>query len=57
MLLLSTGMTVFASGDGNIDGGGGSMGDGTKTDVWRSQDGVRVTVVTVDGAVVSTPLT
>lgn len=55
MLLLSTGMTVFASGDGNIDGGGGSMGDGTKTDVWRSQDGVRVTVVTVDGAVVSTP--
>lgn len=55
MLLLSTGMTVFASGDGNIDGGGGSMGDGTKTDVWRSQDGVRVTVVTVDGAAVSTP--
>ena len=55
LLLLSTGLTVFASGDGNLDGGGGNMGDGTKTDVWRNQDGVRVTVVTVDGAVVSTP--
>ena len=56
LLLLSTGITVFAEGDGNIDGGGGGMGEGTKTDVWRSEDGVRVTVVTTDGTVVSTPL-
>lgn len=31
------------------------MGSGTATDVWRNQDGVRVTVVTSEGAVVSTP--
>lgn len=48
-------MTVFASGEGNIDGGGGGMGSGTATDVWHNQDGVRVTVVTADGSVVSTP--
>lgn len=55
VLLLSAGMTVFASGEGNIDGGGGGMGSGTATDVWHNQDGVRVTVVTADGSVVSTP--
>lgn len=53
MLLLS-GMTAFASGEGNI-GGGGGMGSGTATDVWHGQDGVRVTVVTTDGSVASTP--
>lgn len=31
------------------------MGSGTATDVWHGQDGVRVTVVTTDGNVVSTP--
>lgn len=55
VFLLSAGMTVFASGEGNIDGGGGGMGSGTATDVWHNQDGVRVTVVTADGSVVSTP--
>lgn len=55
VLLLSAGTTVFASGEGNIDGGGGSMGSGTATDVWHNQDGVRVTVVTEDGSVVSSP--
>lgn len=55
ILVLSTGMTVLAAGEGNIDGGGGGMGSGTKTDVWHSQDGVRVTVVTTSGSVVSTP--
>ena len=54
-LVLSTGITVFAEGDGNMIGGGGGMGNGTQTDVWRNQDGVRVTVVTTEGAVVSTP--
>lgn len=55
LLLLSTGLTVFASGDGNIDGGGGGMGSGSATDVWYGKDGVRVTVVTTSGGVVSTP--
>ena len=54
-LVLSTGITVFAEGDGNMSGGGGGMGNGTQTDVWRNQDGVRVTVVTTEGVVVSTP--
>ncbi len=54
-LLLLSGMTTFASGEGNIDGGGGGMGSGTATDVWHGQDGVRVTVVTADGSVASTP--
>ena len=48
--------SVYAAGDGNIDGGGGGMGEGTDTDVWRNNmDGVRITVVTTDGTVVSTP--
>lgn len=56
ILILSTSITVFAEGDGNIDGGSGDMGEGTDTDVWRNNmDGVRVTVVTTDGTVVSTP--
>ena len=55
VLVLSTGITAFAAGDGNIDGGGGGMGSGTATDVWHGQDGVRITVVTSDGNVVSTP--
>ena len=55
ILMLSAGMTALASGEGNLDGGGGGMGSGTATDVWHGQDGVRVTVVTADGSVVSTP--
>ena len=56
ILILSTSITAFAEGDGNIDGGSGDMGEGTDTDVWRNNmDGVRVTVVTTDGTVVSTP--
>ena len=55
LLMLSTGMTALASGEGNLDGGGGGMGSGTATDVWRNQDGVRITVVTADGGTASTP--
>lgn len=56
IFLLSTTVTVFAQGDGNIDGGSGDMGEGTSTDIWRNNmDGVRITVVTTDGTVVSTP--
>ena len=54
-LFVISGMTAFATGEGNINGGGGGMGSGTATDVWHGQDGVRVTVVTADGSVVSTP--
>ncbi len=51
-------ITVFAVGDGNIDSGGGGMGDGTSTDKWSpGYDGVRVTVVRAsDHATVTTPI-
>jgi len=55
LLFLSTSITAFAYGEGNIDNGSGNMGDGTKTDVWNLQDGIRITVVTTDGNIVSTP--
>jgi len=50
--------TVFAVGDGNVDGGGGGMGNGTSTDYWNTGDeGVRVTVIRIsDHAVVTTPV-
>lgn len=48
-------VSVFAVGDGNIDGGGGGMGSGTSNNVWSpGMDGVRVTVVRAsDHAVVT----
>ena len=51
-------VVVFAVGDGNIDSGGGGMGDGTSTDKWSpGYDGVRVTVVRAsDYSVVTTPI-
>lgn len=40
------GLPVFAVGEGNIDGGGGSMGHGTSQNSWSpGNEGVRVTVV------------
>jgi len=50
--------TAFAVGDGNVDGGGGGLGNGSSTDYWNSGDeGVRVTVIRVsDHAVVTTPI-
>lgn len=48
VLLCSTmiGLPVFAVGEGNIDGGGGSMGQGTSQNSWSpGNEGVRVTVV------------
>ena len=51
-------VTAFANtgGSGNIDGGGGGMGDGTSTNSWSpGNDGVRVTVVRAeDHAAVTT---
>ena len=50
--------SVYAVGDGNVDGGGGGMGDGTSTNSWSpGNEGVRVTVVrTSDHAAVTTPI-
>lgn len=61
LLLLLTAflpLTAFAIGDGNVDGGGAGLGDGTNTDYWNSGDeGVRVTVIRVsDYAVVAPPI-
>ena len=44
-------------GSGNVDGGGGSMGQGTSQNSWNpGMDGVRITVVNAEsGQPVSTP--
>lgn len=58
LLSLMIPVTVFATGDGNIDSGGGGMGSGTNTNVWiPGAEGVRVSVVRVsDHSVVTTPI-
>lgn len=35
-IFLSTGISTYAMGDGNIDGGGGSFGTGSELNVWRN---------------------
>lgn len=41
--------SVLAAGEGNMDGGGGGMGQGTSTNYWSTgNDGVRVTVVNAE---------
>ena len=41
---------VYAVGDGNIDGGGGNMGQGTSQNSWSpGNEGVRVTVIRAEG--------
>lgn len=51
-------VTVFATGEGNIDGGGSGMGDGTSHGSWSpGNEGVRITVVRADShAAVTTPI-
>ncbi|MEQ3316405.1 hypothetical protein [Enterocloster clostridioformis] len=51
-------VSVYAVGEGNVDGGGGGMGDGTSTNSWTpGNDGVRVTVVRAsDHTAVTTPV-
>ena len=57
LLIVSTlaPMTVYAEGEGNIDNGGGGLGQGTNTNYWNTGDeGVRVTVVSAsDGSAVT----
>lgn len=57
-IICSFSMPAFAVGDGNIDGGGGDMGNGTSTNVWSpGNEGVRVTVVKSDThTAVTTPI-
>lgn len=58
ILCLLSPVSVYAVGDGNLDGGGGNMGDGTSTNSWTpGNEGVRVTVVRAsDHAAVTTPI-
>ncbi|SHH69647.1 hypothetical protein [Desulfosporosinus lacus] len=59
MMLFMLPITAFADpGEGNIDGGGGGLGDGTGSNIWMpGDDGVRVTVIRdSDNAPVSTPI-
>ena len=57
VLCMFSPLTAFATGEGNIDGGGGNMGDATSHGSWNpGNEGVRVTIVrSSDHAVVSTP--
>ncbi|HEX3029029.1 MAG TPA: hypothetical protein VHT34_06965, partial [Clostridia bacterium] len=63
-LILCLALTViisspaFAEGDGNMDGGGGSMGGGTGTNYWHEgEDGVRVSIIRIsDGVTVKSPI-
>lgn len=50
--------TALANGNGNIDGGGGNMGQGTSSNKWTSgNDGVRITVVDAkSGETISSPV-
>ena len=51
-------LPVYAVGEGNLDGGGGTMGQGTSQNSWSpGNEGVRVTVVRAsDRAPVTTPI-
>ena len=54
VLVITAIVPAYATGDGNFDGGGGSMGDGTKTNYWNpGMDGVRVSVIHADSQAVT----
>ena len=58
-ILVGTTMPAFAAtGEGNIDGGGGNMGNGNSSSYWNpGMDGVRVTVINAEShAIVTTPV-
>lgn len=58
LLLTVVPVPAYATGEGNIDGGGGNLGDATSHGSWNpGNEGVRVTVVRAsDHAVVTTPI-
>lgn len=46
LLTLACPVQVLAAGEGNMDGGGSGMGQGTAQNFWSpGNDGVRITVV------------
>ena len=48
-VMAATPMSAYATGEGNIDTGGGGLGSGSNANFWNTGDeGVRVTVVTAD---------
>lgn len=50
LLSLLFALPAYAVGEGNLDGGGGSMGQGTSQNYWSpGNEGVRVTVVRTEG--------
>lgn len=58
LLLYNAVYPVFAEGDGNMDSGGGGMGNGSSDSYWSvGNDGVRVTVIRASNVTaVSTPV-
>lgn len=55
-LLLACSFQVLADGDGNMDGGGSEMGQGTAQNFWSpGNDGVRITVVHAESGEAATP--
>ena len=55
--LLLIPVAANADGSGNIDNGGGGMGNGTKDNIWHGDDGVRVTIIRIsDNKSVSIPV-
>lgn len=58
VLLFCLAPAAFADGDPNIDGGGGSMGEGNKQSYWNpGNDGVRITIIRdSDNTPVSMPI-
>lgn len=58
LLLFCLSPAAFAEGDPNIDGGGGSMGDGTNQSYWSpGKEGVRITIIRdSDNTSVSMPI-
>ena len=52
LLSLILSIQVYAVGDGNLDGGGGSMGQGTSQNSWSpGNEGVRVTVIRAESMI------
>ena len=58
VIAISAAIPAYATGDGNMDSGGGGMGNGSKTNYWNpGMDGVRVSIVDVGShSVVRTPI-
>ena len=53
VIVISAAVPAYATGDGNFDGGGGSMGDGTKTNYWNpGMEAVTLSVFNADNRAV-----